>query len=108
MKNNGGIMTNYEINKQKILEDYYLCIGAFENCKLLYNELAKLQTEYNTNKNNKNLTESQMAQIRKEINNINASIVKIREEIKQAEKDIEQSKKDIDSKKVETDGLIQL
>ena len=29
----------------------------------LYNELAKLQTEYNTNKNNKNLTETQIKQI---------------------------------------------
>ena len=87
-----------------------LIIPSFTEAKTLndmYNELAKLQTEYNTNKNNKNLTESQMSQIRKDINNINVTITKIRGEIKQAEVDIENSKKDIESKKVETDGLIQ-
>lgn len=30
--------TNYEINKKTILNDYYKCIGAYENCELLYNE----------------------------------------------------------------------
>ena len=29
-------MTNYEINKQKIIDDYYLCLGAFQNCNELY------------------------------------------------------------------------
>lgn len=29
-------MTNYEINMQKILEDYYLCLGTFVNCSELY------------------------------------------------------------------------
>lgn len=43
MKSNGGSMTNYEINKQKILEDYYLCIGAFENCSDLFQK-----EKYNT------------------------------------------------------------
>ena len=87
-----------------------LIIPTFAEAKTLndmYNELAKLQTEYNTNKNNKNLTQSQMNQLRKDINGINASITKIRGDIKQAEKDIKKSKEDIESKKVETDGLIQ-
>ena len=72
-----------------------------------YNELAKLQKEYNENKNNKELTTSQMKQLNADINNINASITKTRNEIKQAEKDIEESKDKIDDKKIETDGLIQ-
>lgn len=73
----------------------------------LYNELAKLQTEYNTIKNNKNLTESQISKINSEINQINASISTIRSDIKKAEADIEESKGKIEDKKVETDGLIQ-
>ena len=72
-----------------------------------YNELAKLQTEYNTNKNNKKLTEEQMSKLKNDINKINASITTIRSEIKQAEADIEDSKGKIDDKKTETDGLIQ-
>ena len=73
----------------------------------MYNELAKLQTEYNNNKNNKNLTQAQINQISTEINNINSTITKIRAEIKQAEADIKTSKEKIANKKVETDGLIQ-
>ena len=87
-----------------------LIIPTFAEAKTLndmYNELAKLQTEYNANKNNKNLTQSQINQIGKEINTINSSITKIREEIKQAEADIEKSKDEINDKKDETDGLIQ-
>ena len=72
-----------------------------------YNELAKLQKEYNDNKNNKELTQSQMKQLNNDINNINASITKTRNEIKQAEKEIEESKSKIDDKKNETDRLIQ-
>lgn len=87
-----------------------LIIPNFVEAKTLndmYNELAKLQTEYNNNKNNKNLTQSQINQISSDINNINNSITKIRGEIKQAEIDIENSKEKIDDKKIETDGLIQ-
>ena len=73
----------------------------------MYNELAKLKTEYNTNKNNKQLTESQIKEINTDINRINKSITTIRNDIKQAEADIADSKEKIDDKKVETDGLIQ-
>ena len=73
----------------------------------MYSELAKLQSEYNNNKNNKNLTQSQINQISSEINTINNTITKIRADIKKAESDIENSKGKIDDKKVETDGLIQ-
>lgn len=72
-----------------------------------YNELAKLQEEYNNNKNNKNLTEKQIKELNIEISNISASIEKTRKEIKQAEQDIEESKSKIEDKKTETDGLIQ-
>lgn len=87
-----------------------LVVPNFTEAKTLndmYNELAKLQTEYNANKNNKNLTESQINKISNDINTINSSITTIRGEIKQAEIDIEESKNKIDDKKVETDGLIQ-
>ena len=73
----------------------------------MYNELAKLKTEYNANKNNKNLTEAQINKIGSEINTINSKITTIRQEIKQAEKDIETNKQQINDKKKETDGLIQ-
>lgn len=33
--------TNYDINKEKILDDYYKCIGAFHNCEELYNKKHK-------------------------------------------------------------------
>jgi len=72
----------------------------------MYNKLAKLQTEYNNNKNNKELTQAQINKINSEINKINGSITIIRADIKQAEADIEKSKDEIEDKKVETDGLI--
>ena len=87
-----------------------MIIPSFVEAKSLndyYNELAKLQAEYNANKNNKNLTEKQIAQINTDVKNINNSITQIRADIKQAEADIEKSKVEIDVKKVETDGLIQ-
>ena len=87
-----------------------LIIPSFVEAKTLndlYNQLAKLQTEYNNNKNNKNLTEAQIKKINTEINQINSSITTTRKEIKQAEADIEESKVKIEDKKVETDGLIQ-
>lgn len=83
------------------------CFAEAKTLNDMYNELAKLQTEYNTNKNNKNLTENQIKTINNEINQINSSITKIRAEIKQAELDIADSREKIDNKKVETDGLIQ-
>ena len=73
----------------------------------MYDQLAELQDRYNKNKNNKELTESQIKQLNNEISSISATIEKTREEIKQAEKDIENSKIEIENKKVETDGLIQ-
>ena len=87
-----------------------LFIPTFVDAKTLndyYNELAKLQAEYNANKNNKNLTEKQMTQLKSDINTINNSITIIRKDIKKAEADIDESNKKIDNKKLETDGLIQ-
>lgn len=89
---------------------FLMIIPSFVEAKSLndyYNELAKLQAEYNANKNNKKLTEKQIAQINTDVKNINNSITQIRADIKQAEADIEKSKEEIDVKKVETDGLIQ-
>lgn len=85
-------------------------IPNFVDAKTLndyYNELAKLQDQYNTNKNNKKLTEKQIQELNTEINNISNSIENTRQEIKQAEEDIENSKLQIEDKKTETDGLIQ-
>ena len=73
----------------------------------LYNQLAKLQAEYNANKNTRDLTQSEINKLNNEIGNISASIEKTRKEIAQAEVDIENSKKKIEEKKVETDGMIQ-
>lgn len=93
---------------------FVLCLlvltPSFVSAKTLndyYNELAKLQTEYNTNKNNKKLTEEQMTKLNSEISSINNSITSIRKDIKQTEADIEDSKAKIEDKKLETDGLIQ-
>ena len=86
-----------------------LMIPSFAEAKSLndfYNELAKLQTEYNTNKNNKNLTEKQIKELNTEINKISNSIELTRKEIKQAEEEIKESNKKIDDKKLEKDGLI--
>ena len=73
----------------------------------LYNQLAKLQSEYNANKNNKNMTEQEIKNANTEISNINKNIIEIREDIKKAEEDIKKSEKNIEEKKVETDGLLQ-
>ena len=72
-----------------------LIVPSFVSAKTLndyYQELAKLQAEYNTNKNNKNLTESQIKELNAEISKISSSIEVTRKEIKQAEIDIENSK----------------
>lgn len=87
-----------------------MIIPSFADAKTLndyYNELAKLQSEYNANKNNKDLTEKQINELNSEISNISNSIENIRKEIKQAEKEIEDSKVKIEDKKLETDGFIQ-
>ena len=73
----------------------------------LYNQLAKLQSQYNANQNNRNMTEGELNRINNEINSINYTIEKTRKEILQAEKDIEDSKQKIEDKKLETDGFIQ-
>ena len=73
----------------------------------LYNQLAKLQSQYNANQNNRNMTEGELNRVNNEINNINYTIEKTRKEIIQAEKDIEDSKEKIEDKKLETDGFIQ-
>ena len=72
----------------------------------MYNELAKLQNQYNANKNQRELTQSQINELNNEINAISASIEQTRKEIKQAEDDIADSKEKIENKKVESDGLI--
>ena len=72
----------------------------------MYNELAKLQNQYDANKNKKELTQSQINELNNEINAISASIEKTRKEIKQAEEDIVNCKEKIENKKVESDGLI--
>lgn len=88
----------------------FIFIPTFVDAKTLndyYNELAKLQAEYNTNKNNKKLTENQINELKLDINNINKSITSIRNDIKQTEADIDVSNEKINNKKLETDGLIQ-
>ena len=91
-----------------------LCLILLIPCKVsaktlqdLYNELAKLQNQYEANKNKRQLTQAQINELNNEINTISASIEKTREEIKQTEIDIEYSKQKIEDKKVETDGLLQ-
>ena len=73
----------------------------------LYNQLAGLQAEYKTNKQNRDLTQAEINKLNSDIASISNTIERTREEIKQAEKDIEDSKAKIESKKIETDGLIQ-
>ena len=73
----------------------------------LYNQLAKLQSQYNANQSNRNMTEGELNRVNNEINSINYTIEKTRKEIIQAEKDIEDSKEKIEDKKLETDGFIQ-
>lgn len=98
------------MKKIVVLGILILMIPSFASAKTLndyYNELAKLQSEYNANKNNKNMTEAQINKINTDINNISNSIETTRKEIKQAEVEIDQSKNKINDKKTETDGLIQ-
>lgn len=83
------------------------CKVSAKTLQDMYNELAKLQNQYNANKDKKSLTQSQINELNAEINTISTSIEKTREEIKQTEIDIEYSKQKIEDKKLETDGLIQ-
>lgn len=98
---------------KKIITIICLCILIFpsfveaKTLQDLYNQLAKLQSEYNANKNNKSMTEKEIKTANTEISNINTNITEIRSDIAKAEKDIEKSKKNIEEKKIETDGLLQ-
>ncbi len=92
-----------------ILLSLYIFIPTKVSAKTLqdmYNELAKLQNQYDANKSKKELTQSQINELNNEINAISASIEKTRKEIKQAEEDIVNCKEKIENKKVESDGLI--
>lgn len=106
-------MIKQYFKKASLLGIIFLCIFTFpslveaKTLQDMYDQLADLQVKYNTNKNNKNLTEAEINKLNNEISNISKSIENTRIEIKQAESDIIQSKKDIESKKTETDGLIQ-
>ena len=40
-------MDNYTQNKNKVLDDYYKCIGAYRNCKSLYNNKNNYQLKRN-------------------------------------------------------------
>ena len=89
---------------------FFVFCPTFVNAETLqdkYNQLANLQAQYNANKKNKNLTQSEINRLNGEITSISVQIETTRKEIVQAEKDIEKSKEKIESKKVETDGLIQ-
>jgi len=72
----------------------------------LYNQLANLQAEYNSNQKEKKLTNDEIKKANSEIVSINNTIIKTREEIEQAEKDIKKNQKEIEEKKIETDGLL--
>lgn len=72
----------------------------------LYNELTELETKYNNAKNNKKLTQEEMAKLNKEITNTNYNIEQTKKEITTAEADIKQSEKDIEDKKEETDEFL--
>ncbi len=106
-------MKKDRLNKKiKILVFLLLMMMFSSNIKAItlqdyYNQLADLQVKYNTNKNNKNLTENEINKLNNEISSISNTIEVTRKDIKKAEEDIEQSKSDIESKKTETDGLIQ-
>ncbi len=92
-----------------ILLSLYIFIPTKVSAKTLqdmYNELAKLQNQYDANKSKKELTQSQINELNNEINAISSSIEKTRKEIKQAEEDIVNCKEKIENKKVESDGLI--
>ena len=47
----------------------------------LYNQLAKLQSEYNANKKNKTMTQSEIAESNQQISNITENIEQIRKDI---------------------------
>jgi len=73
----------------------------------LYDQLANLQAEYNSNESSKKLTNDEIKKANNEISEINNTIVQIRKDIEQAEIDIANSEKEIEEKKIETDGLLQ-
>ena len=73
----------------------------------LYDQLSKLEADYNANKNSKAMTQDEMNKINNEITSINNSIIQIRNDIVKAEEDIKTSEKNIEDKKIETDGFLQ-
>ncbi len=83
------------------------CIVEAKTLQDLYNQLANLQAEYNSNKNDKNLTTEEIKKVNNEIGEINKTIEQTRKDIIQAEEDIKVNQKEIEEKKVETDGLLQ-
>jgi len=73
----------------------------------LYDQLAKLEADYNANKNSKAMTQDELNKINNEITSINNKMTQIRNDIAKAEEDIKTSEKNIEEKKIETDGFLQ-
>lgn len=72
----------------------------------LKKELSNLEAKYEENKNNKKLTDEQIASLTAEINTITGKINSIKSEIKKAEDDIKSNQEQIEEKKDETDELL--
>ena len=72
----------------------------------LRKELSNLEAKYEENKNNKKLTDEQIASLTSEINTITGKVNSIKSDIKKTEDDINTNQKKIEEKKDETDELL--
>lgn len=72
----------------------------------LRKELSNLEAKYEENKNNKKLTDEQIASLTSEINVITGKVNSIKSDIKKTEDDINTNQKKIEEKKDETDELL--
>ena len=72
----------------------------------LRKELTNLENKYETNKNNKKLTNDQISSLTNEINKLNSDLNNIKSDIKITEDDITNKNNQIDEKSKETDELL--
>lgn len=71
-----------------------------------YNDLSKLEEKYNSAKNNKKLTETEINKLNNELTNINNNIELTKKDISNATEEIKKSEEEIENKKEETNEFL--
>jgi len=68
--------SNYEKNKSKIINDYYKLIGAFYNCKLIYDNKSSFEINENDSEDEKNIKIGRQEDLLSELGKVGEKLFK--------------------------------